>query len=110
MARSAASADTALSARQLATLRAALEQCRNQRSAQLRDAADLIIDGDTVAVAHAASVKRILDDIVSALGRIDTGKYGNCVYCNQPIPYARLEVLPYTTGCVHCLSRRDEKW
>jgi RNA polymerase-binding transcription factor DksA len=110
MARSATSTDRALSAEQLTTLRAALEQCRDQRTAQLSVVQDLTIGGDTVAVAHAASVKRILGDIVSALGRMDTGKYGNCAYCGDAIAYARLEVLPYAIGCVHCLSRRDEKW
>jgi DnaK suppressor protein len=108
MARSATPAHTTLTAKQLATLRTALEQCRDERAAQLSVVQDLTVGGDTVALAHAASVKRMLGDIVSALERMDAGRYGTCAYCGESIPYERLEVLPYATGCVHCLSRRDE--
>jgi DnaK suppressor protein len=110
MARSATPAHTAFTPDQLSTLRTALEHCRDERTAQLSVVQDMTVDGDMVAVAHAASVKRILGDIVSALGRMEAGTYGACAHCSEPIPYARLEVLPYATGCVHCLSRRDETW
>jgi DnaK suppressor protein len=110
MARTATSPRPTLDDTQLATLRAALEECRAERAAQLDVVQDGSATGDPVAVAHAASVKRVFDSVVAALGRMDAGTYGACAWCDKPIPYARLEVLPYTTGCVHCLNRRDEAW
>lgn len=41
-----------------------------------------------------------------ALTRIDAGSYGICERCGEPIPVARLEVLPYTTFCVECSRLR----
>lgn len=110
MTRSVTPARPQLSKEQLATLRASLEECRRQKADQLAVVHDASATGDPVAVAHAAAVRRILDDVVAALGRMDAGTYGTCGHCGTPIPYARLEVLPYTTGCVRCLDRRDEAW
>lgn len=39
---------------------------------------------------------------VSALQRLDTGEYGECVSCGNPIPYGRLVVMPETTVCIAC--------
>jgi DnaK suppressor protein len=41
-----------------------------------------------------------------ALMRIEAGDYGLCERCGEPIPVARLEVLPYTTLCVDCSRLR----
>lgn len=43
-----------------------------------------------------------LDGIVGALQRLDLGSYGVCASCGQPIPEARLEVMPYAVKCVGC--------
>lgn len=110
MARSTTSVRSSLTGAELATLRAALNDCRQQRAEQLIEATDVDPDGDPVAAAHTASVRRIVIDIDAALARMDAGAYGLCSHCDKPIPFARLEVLPYTTGCVNCLSRRDEAW
>jgi DnaK suppressor protein len=37
------------------------------------------------------------------LTRINNPDFGICVRCKQPIPYARIEVLPATERCVHCV-------
>ena len=37
-----------------------------------------------------------------ALEAIAQGKYGNCQYCQQPIPLERLQVMPNATMCVGC--------
>ncbi|MBD3751741.1 MAG: TraR/DksA family transcriptional regulator, partial [Micrococcales bacterium] len=39
-----------------------------------------------------------------ALSRVDAGTYGSCIRCGQPIPAARLEVIPKATMCVPCAS------
>jgi DnaK suppressor protein len=38
----------------------------------------------------------------SALRRFETGTYGFCVSCHNPIPYGRLLVMPEATYCVGC--------
>jgi DnaK suppressor protein len=38
----------------------------------------------------------------SALHRLETGTYGECVSCHDPIPYGRLLAMPEATYCVSC--------
>ena len=40
--------------------------------------------------------------IDAALARIDDGTYGRCARCDEPIPEARLDALPYAVLCVPC--------
>ncbi len=37
-----------------------------------------------------------------ALDRIQTGDYGICLNCDQPIPAKRLQALPWARYCVTC--------
>jgi RNA polymerase-binding transcription factor len=43
--------------------------------------------------------RQILD---SAMQRLETGTYGVCVGCRNPIPYGRLLVMPAAAYCVGC--------
>ncbi len=47
----------------------------------------------------------LLRKVERALIRINDGGYGICESCGQPIPVARLEVLPYSSECVSCARR-----
>lgn len=47
----------------------------------------------------------LLNKVEHALTRLDAGKFGICEECGQPIPIARLEVLPYATLCVDCARK-----
>lgn len=40
-----------------------------------------------------------LERIDSALHSIEEGHYGTCAVCQQPIPYERMEAVPYTKYC-----------
>ena len=42
--------------------------------------------------------------IEEALVRIKDGTYGTCEDCGAEIPKVRLNVLPYTASCVHCVN------
>lgn len=44
----------------------------------------------------------ILGHIDGALARLDSGDFGICTTCGQPIPKARLELRPYCPTCVTC--------
>jgi DnaK suppressor protein len=46
-----------------------------------------------------------LEQLESALARIDQPDFGTCVMCRQPIAPARLAYLPDSTLCVQCASR-----
>ncbi|MFO8156146.1 MAG: TraR/DksA family transcriptional regulator [Pseudomonadota bacterium] len=43
-----------------------------------------------------------LQRIAGALRRIDTGDYGLCHVCDEPIDMRRLDIDPTTTRCIDC--------
>jgi DnaK suppressor protein len=47
---------------------------------------------------------RLIQEIQSALDRIEEGSYGSCERCDEPIPSKRLEALPWARMCVTCQS------
>jgi RNA polymerase-binding protein DksA len=52
--------------------------------------------------------ERMLQAIDGALQRIESGTYGTCARCDQPIGEERLEALPWTTQCIDC-KRKEER-
>jgi DnaK suppressor protein len=40
--------------------------------------------------------------VEEALDRLDSGDYGTCLCCEEPIPAKRLQVLPWARYCVRC--------
>jgi len=50
------------------------------------------------------NTKHLLNQIDHALVLIKKKKYGNCENCQNPIPVARLEALPYSTNCKDCAA------
>ena len=46
----------------------------------------------------------MLDQVESALARLDENTYGNCQECGEPIDPERLKALPYATQCIECAS------
>lgn len=47
-----------------------------------------------------------LDDIDTALEKIDAGSYGVCEDCGRSISEARLEAMPAAHYCIDCASKR----
>ncbi|RJP31802.1 MAG: hypothetical protein C4536_07245 [Actinobacteria bacterium] len=54
------------------------------------------------------NVKDILKRVNEALDRIDSGTFGVCEMCSQPIPEERLKALPYANLCITC-KQKEEK-
>jgi len=44
-----------------------------------------------------------------ALQRLDTGTYGTCENCGNPIGKARLQAFPRATLCVSCKQREERR-
>ncbi len=45
--------------------------------------------------------------IEAALGRIESGQYGRCEECDEPILMQRLKALPWATRCVACQEETE---
>ena len=48
------------------------------------------------------NTRHLLNQVEHALVLIKKKKYGNCENCDEPIPVARLEAIPYSTICKNC--------
>ena len=56
--------------------------------------------------ALAGSLLQTLQDIEAALAKFDSGDYGACEGCGDPIAEARLEAMPTAKLCITCASKR----
>ena len=66
--------------------------------ADLADQADVVMNRDSN-IAILADLEARYDTILSALARIEKGKYGRCEVCGSAIEEARLEADPAATTC-----------
>ena len=55
-----------------------------------------------MAIANIERELRTLSEIDLSLRRMETGEYGVCGVCGEPIPLARLNAIPWTRRCVNC--------
>jgi len=49
----------------------------------------------------------VVQKIDAALRRVDSGDFGNCDMCEQPIAKERLKAIPWTTHCVTCQRKAE---
>jgi DnaK suppressor protein len=84
-----------------------LKELRQQNSGDVIDAA-LDTAQDEISSQLAEVESRELASIEFALERMKKGDYGRCEGCNNAIPLARLQALPYATMCIQC-QREAEK-
>jgi DnaK suppressor protein len=50
----------------------------------------------------------LLEQVETALEKIDGGTYGVCESCGKPIEAARIKALPHASLCIAC-KRREER-
>ncbi|MEX2207090.1 MAG: TraR/DksA family transcriptional regulator [Myxococcota bacterium] len=113
--------DVHLTQAQLAELRSLLEKAEAEAAQGLSDSTtnakpvdlDLSIGRlsrvDALQQQHMAIARRDratlqLQQIRSALGRIEAGNYGACIRCDEPIALARLRARPEALVCRDCQS------
>ncbi|MYQ65322.1 MULTISPECIES: TraR/DksA family transcriptional regulator [Streptomyces] len=109
----------ALSADDLAVLRAGLREQRLFRREQLQQLSRTAPDrADAppgpadpsraeVRAALAASARMVLTDVEDALTRMDKGGYGVCHLCRGPIARDRLLIVPQARFCARCQQVRE---
>ena len=51
---------------------------------------------------QAVAVRRKLEDVEEALGRLAAGRYGRCEQCGSQIPAGLLALIPETRYCPRC--------
>jgi RNA polymerase-binding protein DksA len=56
---------------------------------------------------YATDQARLLNEVVDALRKIETGEYGICEICEKPIEKVRLEALPYARLCLKCQAKSE---
>lgn len=104
---------------EVAGLRAEIAQAESQIAERLGDAVGDA--GDDQADAGAKTYQRehqlaltqnardLLELSEGALARIESGEFGNCKSCGQPIGKARLQAFPRATLCVTCKQREERR-
>lgn len=114
---------------ELSAVRTELEADANRLREELvateQEIADLVADsgdgaGDDIADAGAKTFEReqsmsladnarkLLDQTLKALARLDAGEYGVCESCEAPIGKERLQAFPRATMCLQC-KQADER-
>jgi DnaK suppressor protein len=53
---------------------------------------------------------RTVRQINQALDLMDGGTYGLCAACNEPIPLARLQALPFAENCIACQTAQESQY
>jgi len=52
---------------------------------------------------------KLLRAIDEALHRVESGTFGICMDCEEEIPQARLDAVPWTRVCVTCKERQGQQ-
>jgi len=115
-----------LKTQQLVQLHGALEEKRQELKAQLKSS-DLntkpvaldqqsvgrvsridAIQQQQMALANQQQSTQLLKRVDLALQRIDSGEYGYCLQCEEPIAFARLQAQPFASLCLDCQSASEK--
>jgi len=65
------------------------------------------IQQQQMALANRQQATRLAKRIEFALQRIDSGEYGFCLQCAEPIAFARLQAQPFAGLCLECQSASE---
>jgi DnaK suppressor protein len=81
-----------------------LSLLKELREQSVGDVIDAALDSaqDEISSQLAEVESRELANIEKALELMREGSYGLCEHCNNKIPLARLNALPYATSCIDC--------
>ncbi len=57
----------------------------------------------------ASNDRELLQKVDNALKRMEDDNYGICVECQEVIPAARLEAIPYVETCLKCQEKLEQQ-
>jgi len=63
------------------------------------------INNKTINESSLREKKKILTRLERILENSNSKAFGLCQKCGNEIPFGRLEYMPYTTRCVHCVGK-----
>lgn len=66
----------------------------------------MVASDDEIVIQLQQNDAKLLRAIENALTRIRDGVFGICSECEEPIPQARLNAVPWTRVCVACKERQ----
>ena len=96
----------------LGQVQAAEAYSRERDAEATQDPADMAANAYTKELLMSMSTndRQLLQSIDAALERVETGDYGKCANCGQPIQEKRLEAVPWARHCIRCqdLMERGE--
>ena len=94
----------------LENMRKEIADYRLRASSSSADLVDQAADAydDNVSFEIAANSDQELEQIDSALEKIEKGTYGLCEMCSVTISPSRLKILPFATRCVNCRSNYEQ--
>ena len=110
---------------QLGTMRGLLEEQRQTLETQLSSADEATrpveldqqsvgrvsridaIQQQQMAIAGQEQAMQLLKKIELALKRIESGDYGYCQQCAEPIMFARLQAQPFASLCLECQAASE---
>ena len=74
-----------------------------------QDPADMAANAYTkeLLISMSANDRGLLALIDEALHRIETGGFGDCVNCGEPVPEKRLEAVPWARYCLKCQDLQE---
>lgn len=67
----------------------------------------LQLENDDVLDALDDASRRELETIARALARMESGEYGTCAGCEEPISPMRLRALPTAEYCIRCAEEME---
>ena len=82
---------------------------RERDAEATQDPADMAANAYTkeLLISMSANDRQLLNMIDEALARIETGDYGECVNCGEPVPEKRLEAVPWARYCLRCQDLQE---
>lgn len=75
-----------------------------------QDPADMAANAYTkeLLISMSDNDRRLLELIDEALGHVESGDYGECVNCGEPIQEKRLNAVPWARYCLRCQDMKEQ--
>lgn len=82
---------------------------RNRAQEATPDSTDVAANAyaNELSISMSVNDRKLLKLFDEALARIETGDYGECVRCGEPVQDKRLEAIPWARHCLRCQDMQE---